>query len=324
MRPKNIAIILLNWNGKNDSLECLASLKKLNYPHYKIILADNGSVDNSIQILSALHPEILLVDNKKNLGFAEGNNRAILIALEMNFDYIVLLNNDTTVDPFFLDAFLSLDAQHPRHILGGKICLYSQPDLLDHLGGTWDKSKAAFNLLGYRKKAHLFLEDYLVDYVTGCCLFASREIFEKVGLLDARFFLYWEESDFCQRAKKLGFLSKVCSQAKIFHKVSASFIGGKPHTSYFYWRNRLLYTEKNLPLHELICAWLCIFIPSIFKLIRHYFLLHLQQIFTRLFKPGNKEKKQEQILIIKASLSGIKDYLLRRFYEGPSWIFKKN
>lgn len=324
MKQKQIAIILLNWNGKQDTLECLASLKKLTYPFHKIFIADNGSTDDSIESFSKNYPEIEIIDNKTNLGFAEGNNRAIQLALQKEFDYILLLNNDTIVDPFFLDAFLKLDALYPHHVLGGKIHLYSQPHLLDHLGGNWNLAKAEFNLIGYREEASLYSCPINVDYVTGCCLFASREIFEKVGFLDARFFLYWEESDFCQRAKNLGYFSKVCPEAKIFHKVSASFIGGKPHTNYFYWRNRFLFAEKNLSLKDLFFVWCFVFIPSMTKLVRHYILQYLQYGLAHFFWPHKKEKKLERIKLLKASLYGVKDYFFRKFFNGPSWIFKKN
>ena len=93
MSEKKIAIILLNWNGKQDTLECLASLKKLTHPLFSIFLADNGSQDGSISSFKTLHPDITLVDNKMNLGFAEGNNKAIECALYQDFDYLLLLNN---------------------------------------------------------------------------------------------------------------------------------------------------------------------------------------------------------------------------------------
>lgn len=320
---KQIAIILLNWNGKKDTLECLFSLKKVSYPHYAIFIADNGSTDDSISTFSKNFPDVRIIDNQCNLGFAEGNNRAIQKALQEEFDYILLLNNDTIVDPCFLDAFLNLDALYPNHILGAKIHLYSQPHLLDHLGGNWNLSKAEFNLIGYREEASFYSSSINLDYVTGCCLFASRKIFEKVGLLDARFFLYWEESDFCQRAKNLGYFSKVCPEAKVFHKVSASFIGGKPHTNYFYWRNRFLFAEKNLARKDLLFVWCFVFIPSIIKLARHYILQHFQYFLAHLFWPHKKEKKLERIKLLKTSLCGVKDYFLRKFYNGPSWIFKK-
>jgi len=100
----HIAIILLNWNGKSDTLECLASLESLDYSCYEIILADNGSSDGSLEEISITYPHVTLIDNKTNLGFAEGNNRAITYALTKGFDAIFLLNNDTVVDPHILQA----------------------------------------------------------------------------------------------------------------------------------------------------------------------------------------------------------------------------
>jgi GT2 family glycosyltransferase len=324
MSEKKIAIIVLNWNGKQDTLECLASLKKLTYPLFSIFLADNGSQDDSISSFKTLYPDVILIDNKVNLGFAEGNNKAIQCALDQGFDYLLLLNNDTTVDAQLLEAFLESEKKFPGDIFGGKVHLYSTPDYLDHLGGIWNLSKGEFELIGCRKKASDFCETLSLDYVAGCCLFASKEVFKKVGFLDPRFFLYWEESDFCYRAKQLGIYSKVCPQAKIYHKVSASFTGGKPHSSYFYWRNRFLFAEKNLNPKDLLYAWLLVFIPSIMKLVRHYMLQNMQYFFSKCFHKNKLPNKTDQIKLTKASLVGVKDYVLRRFYNGPSWIFKKN
>lgn len=324
MSPKKVAIIILNWNGLQDTLECLTSLQQLRYRYFKIFLADNGSTDHSLSKIGALFPDVHLIDNKENLGFAEGNNRAILVALEQNFDCILLLNNDTTVDPHLLDAFLNLHALYPTHILGAQVHLFARRDLLDHLGGLWNSKKAAFDLIGYREQASLYASSIELDYVTGCCLFASKEVFHQVGFLDPRFFLYWEESDFCQRAKRLGIFCRSCPEAHIYHKVSASFVGGKPHAQYFFWRNRFLFTEKNLAKKEQFFIWLTIFSPEILKMARHYLLVQLQLFFALCLRKNSVEKKRQHLLLIQASLCGVKDYLLRRFYQGPSWIFKKN
>ena len=171
-----IAIILLNWNGKKDTLECLHSLTHLTYQHYKVIVADNGSTDDSIQSISSLYPDVILIDNKKNLGFAEGNNRAITYALNNHFDGLLLLNNDTIVDPSLLDAFVSTAQKHPKAILGAKVYLYSQRDTLDHFGGSWNPHKAHFDLVGHRQQEdHTSWEHpFEIDYICGCALFLQR------------------------------------------------------------------------------------------------------------------------------------------------------
>lgn len=321
----HIAIIILNWNGKKDTLECLESLKHLDYTDYEIIVADNGSADGSIETLSSLYPTITILNNKSNLGFAEGNNKAIQYVLKKPFDALLLLNNDTIVDPSLLKSFVTLSEKHPKSILGAKVYLYSQRTCFDHFGGNWNLKKGQFDLVGHRKEEDKisFETPFTIDYVCGCTLFARVSAFKEVGLLDPRFFLFWEESDFCFRAKRLGYEILVCPQAKIWHKVSASFVGGKMHTTYFWWRNRLLFLEKNLSFKEKCNVYTHAVIPEIFKLTKHHLMKSLQYLLLKLLHSPKCPEKKEKLLQSKSALCGIRHYFIRRFYNGPSWIFSR-
>jgi GT2 family glycosyltransferase len=321
----HIAIILLNWNGKKDTIECLESLKGLTYKNYTVIIADNGSSDDSLTMLSSLYPQHLFLDNQANLGFAEGNNRAILYALEKGFDALLLLNNDTVVDPSFLTAFVDLAAKHPKSILGAKPYLYSTPTHFDHFGGYWNPEKGSFDLVGNRlQEDNLSFEaPFELDYVCGCALFAKAEAFKELGVLDPRFFLFWEESDFCFRAKKQHYRILFCPQAKLWHKVSASFVGGKKHTTYFWWRNRLLFIEKHFSLSQICSLYIHSILPEIFKLMRHHLILYLHYGFYILFRSSKRVEKKEKLSLSSSALCGIRHYFMRRFYNGPSWIFAK-
>lgn len=317
----HIAIILLNWNGKNDTLECLASLEKIQDDHYTIIVADNGSHDGSLDAFEKAFPNVIYVDNKTNLGFAGGYNEAIKFALSQNFDAFFLLNNDTIVDPHILTAFRKAAKQHPNSLFGAKIYLYSKRDTFDHFGGIWNPKKAQFDLIGYRE-----IEDNStwntyseVDYICGCAIFATKDVFEKVGLFDPRFFLFWEEGDFCFRAKALNYQLLICPEAKLWHKVSASFVGGKAHTTYFWWRNRLLWMEKHVGFKSYFTQ----LTKEIVKLLKHTLLLHLQCLFISKSNTSKLEKKQDQLKRHHAALQGVGHYFSRQFYNGPSWLFKK-
>ena len=320
-----ICIVLLNYNGKNDTLECIDSLKKLNHDNYDILLVDNGSSDNSLSEIKAKHSDILFLDNIKNLGFAEGNNRGIAFALE-KYDALLILNNDTIVDKNLLRSFEDFSKENPKSVLGAKIYQYYNRDLFDHIGGMWNPRKAKFDLVGagFKEDHKSFESPISLDYICGCALFAKTEAFKSIGLFDPRFFLFWEESDFCKRAKANGFDVQLCPSAKLWHKVSASFTGGKPHTTYFWWRNRLLWMEKNLSRPDFFLSFLKILTPEIFKLLRHRILKYFQLFFVNKKKnPQSFQKKTDFLLTNKAALSGIKDYFSRSFFEGPSWIFKK-
>jgi GT2 family glycosyltransferase len=131
-----IAIVVLNWNGKQDTLACLATLSQLHYPHREVIVVDNGSTDGSVDAIRAQFPHDHLLENGENLGFAEGNNVGIRFALQRDADMVFLLNNDTVVAPDILDHFVAQFASSPDvGILGANICLFDQRETLDHLGG---------------------------------------------------------------------------------------------------------------------------------------------------------------------------------------------
>lgn len=321
----HVAIIVLNWNGKKDTLECLESLQQLDYIDYEIIIADNGSSDDSLRTFSSLYPKITLINNKKNLGFAEGNNKALEYVLQRSFDAALLLNNDTTVSPSLLKEFVKLSKQYPKSILGAKVYLHSQKTVFDHFGGNWNLSKGEFDLVGHREKENFLSWEnpFEIDYVCGCSLFARTSAFKEIGLLDPKFFLFWEESDFCFRAKQLGYTILVCPQAKIWHKVSASFVGGKPHTIYFWWRNRLLFIEKNLSLKEKVSVYFHSVIPEIFKLTKHHIIKSFQYLLLSLLHSKKRFEKKQKLLESKSALCGIRHYFIRRFYNGPVWIFTK-
>lgn len=315
-----IAIIILNWNGKKDTLACLASLEKITYSNYEVILVDNGSKDDSVAVFQKEYPHLTLIETGKNLGFAGGNNPGIEHALKQGAEYIFLLNNDTVVAPDILDAFIN-DASS-GDVLGAKLYLHSHPDIFDHFGGMWKKEKAAFELIGNRIQddGKSWESPFELDYVCGAAFFIKRKVIETIGLLEPKFFLIWEESDFCFRAKKAGFSVKACPQAKVWHKVSASFVGGKPHSTYFWWRGRMLWIKRNCSLAEKWHLYFKVLFPEICHLIK------LQIIKTPLVFFSSKNKKGERKRNLRkrnAALAGVRDFFLNRFGSGPSWIYKK-
>ena len=318
-----ISILILNWNGKKDTLACLDSIKKLSYPSLEVIVIDNGSSDDSVETIQNQFPECTLISTGSNLGFAEGNNVGIRLALERGADYVLLLNNDTVVAPDLLEQMMNTFSLYPQAgILGAKIFLFESQETLDHLGGMWNKKKGVFELVGLREKGILWDTPQEIDYACGACFLIKREVIEKIGLLEPRFFLIWEESDFCFRARKAGFITLTCPTAHIWHKVSASFVGGKPHSTYFWWRNRLLWIERNSPRSEKWNLYCKVLIPDALHLFKLHLIKSVQLFVLRTFrKKTSTQKKEEFLLKNRAALCGIKDYCLRRFGNGPSWIY---
>jgi GT2 family glycosyltransferase len=323
--PK-ISIVILNWNGKKDTIECLSSLENLNYSNYDIVVVDNGSTDDSIEVIKSNFPNIILIENKKNLGFAEGNNVGVDFALKNGADYLFLLNNDTIVDKDILSEYVNaMNAQKNAGILGAKILRYDKRDIIDHLGGKWNGKKAEFESFANGEKDSDQYDDMkLVDYVCGCAIFVKREVFETIGNLEPRFFLIWEESDFCYRAKKANFEIWTAPKAKLYHKISQSFTGGKPQMQYYWWRNRLFWIERNLNTKDKLSIYFKTIFPEIVHLFKLFFLKTCQKYLHNLFSPKkNNEKRSTKLLRYKAGCKGVMDYVLRNFYQGPSFLTKK-
>lgn len=253
-QPK-VAILILNWNGKKDTLECLESLTLLKYKNYQTAVIDNGSNDDSVEAIMKQYPQTTVLQTNANLGYAGGNNVGISWAIDNNFDYIFLLNNDTIVDPYLINSLITSEQkQHNKSILGAKIYFYDKPNTLWFAGGRWLKQFNRFEHIGYGSTDNINFNNLNeVDYITGCALFASAATFKDVGLLDEQFFLTYEETDWCYRARKKGYKCFVVPDAKLWHKVSSSFGGAEsPLVIYFMTRNKLLWGKKHLTYQAIL------------------------------------------------------------------------
>lgn len=321
---EKISIIVVNWNGLKDTLKCLDSLHQLNYFNYEIIIVDNGSSDDSITVIKESFPHIQIIETKKNLGFAGGNNVGIKKALENKADYIFLLNNDTIVDKNICLNFVSfIKNNNKAGILGARIYKMNQMDYIDHQGGKWNQNIAEFE--SYNSKSNENLNDNRqVDYVTGCAFFIKKEVVETIGFLEEKFFLMWEETDYCYRAKKKGFEIWAIPSAIIWHKVSSSFIGGKPHTHYYWWRNRLFWINRNLSNKEKKHLFKTILLKEIAHIFKLNFIKSIEYYFIKHSKSKKIEEKKLRLLCYKAGCKGILDYYFNKFGEGPSWLISIN
>jgi len=252
MKP-SVFIIILNWNGLADTLECLESLKKITYPNHKIIIIDNGSRNNEAKIIKEKYPEIHLIKNEKNEGFAEGNNIGIRYAQKEGADYILMLNNDTVVAPDFLDILIDYAENHKDvGIVGPKMFYYNSDKI-------WFNGAKLYPLIGLFRHLESGLKDSqskiktprVVDYISGSCLLIKKEVIEKIGLIYTPFFAYYEETDWCFRARRAGYKNLVIPQSIIWHKVSASAgERGKNNLNsfqaYYYARNSRFFAKRNL------------------------------------------------------------------------------
>lgn len=297
--PK-VAIIILNWNGWKDTIECLESLYQINYPSYDVIVVDNGSKDNStlklkefcegkikvdseffeynpnnkpIYVIEYTREQVEKIDrdfkkekyflklpsnkklrlilNERNYGFVEGNNIAIRYALKvLNPDYILLLNNDTVVDPNFLTELIRVAEDDEKiGVVGPKIYYYDfngRKDIIWFAGGVSDVKNGKFYhfMIGRPNTKDTRIKE--VDFITGCCMLIKKTVFGRIGLLDIIYFAYCEDIDFSLRAKRDGFKIVYVPIAVIWHKVSATGKGAfSPKKAYYKYRNTIILTKKH-------------------------------------------------------------------------------
>lgn len=264
---KKVALVILNWNGGEMTLDCLRSVLaiKKNKLALEIIVVDNGSTDNSVEELKERYPQVRLIKNKDNLGFAEGNNVGIKAALASGADWVCLLNNDTRVSPDFLvELVKAAEDDSQIGIVGGKIYFekghefhrerYRQKDLgkvIWYAGGEMDWPNVYATHRGMDEvDSGQYENETKTEYVNGCLMLVKKEVFEKVGLLDPKYYLYFEENDFCQRAKKAGFRLLYAPKAVIWHLNAGSSASGSSLHDYFLTRNRLLFGFRWAPFRS--------------------------------------------------------------------------
>ena len=249
MQPK-VNIIILNWNGYNDTYELLESLKKISYENYKIILIDNNSSQTDVEnLMENSNENIQIVLNNENLGFAGGNNVGIKLSLQQNADYILLINNDTIVEPDFLEILVEkIEKNNRAGIIAPQINFYNNPKRIWSTGGKINKIRGAGFIYSNNLRMQNKENNVKINFVSGCCMLIKKEVFQKIGLFDENFFLYIEDTDFCYRTKNFGFDICVLPDSKIYHKVNSSTKNNYQTLPLYYaTRNRLYFAWKNFP-----------------------------------------------------------------------------
>jgi hypothetical protein len=222
--PK-VVVIVLTWNGKALTMACLESLEALEYANAFVIVVDNASTDGTVEAVRKAYGErVAIVENPENLGFSRGNNAGIRRALDAGADFVLLLNNDTVVDPALVGRLVEVIAGSGEiGIVGPKIYYASPPDRIWFAGGEVFLSRGVSRHIGIRERdtgRYDTIRD--VDYVTGCALMARREVFDTNGYLDPVFAAYYEDTDFCMRARRSGFRVVYVPEGKVWHKISSS------------------------------------------------------------------------------------------------------
>ena len=246
-QPK-VIVIILSWNRLNDTLECLESVKKIDYQNFDTIVVDNGSTDGSVEVVGKRYSDIILIRNERNLGFAVGNNIGIEKAMEMGGDYVFLLNNDATIDAACLHELVETSESDSRiGAVGPKILLYQDSTRVWYAGGEILFREAISVSRGlFKKDCPSYNTMREVSFITGCAMLVKRSVIEKVGQFDPEYISYMEDTDWCWRIRQKGFKLLYVPSARVYHKVSQSF-GSPPYnekTMYMLGRNAVLFVKK--------------------------------------------------------------------------------
>jgi GT2 family glycosyltransferase len=259
MKPL-VCIVVLNYNGWQDTVECLTSLERLDYPNYQVVVVDNASCDGSEEKIRKRYADVTVIQSGANLGFAGGNNVGIRHALEHGADYVWLLNNDTVVEPHALHHLVErMRAEPDIGMCGSKLIYYHHRGVVQALGGArYNKWFGVAVHLGQNRSALDPVDaaevERSLDYVTATSMLVSRRFLEDIGLMNESYFLYFEEIDWALRAKgryRLAFAER----SVVYHKEGRS-IGSNNHTpqskSYladcYSLKNRLAVTKTFFPL----------------------------------------------------------------------------
>lgn len=306
------AIIVLHYGSVEDTLRCLKSLEGLtNADDIVVYVVDNGTDKLNKNMLRELSIKYKFIKNKENLGYAGGNNVGIRQALKDNNRYILLLNNDATVDPKLLTELQGVIEKENVGI-AGCVITYTGSKKIWFAGGILNRTLC---LTMHKRMNQLFQpgkapKTSSVDFITGAALLTKREVFKKVGLLPENYFLYWEDVDFCFKAAGKGYKCVLLNKPLVKHSVSAA--SGKrgsnalsPMRAYYYSRNPFIFMKENhLPLTTGILGQLLIHLPYSMLMLSSFdsfkaYLKGLAEGLAYILMPVNKQqsgKSQTRII----------------------------
>jgi GT2 family glycosyltransferase len=294
-----VATVVLNWNGKYDTLPCLRSLEEQEGVEVKIILVDNGSVDNCIFEVSQQFPDAVVIENGENLGYAEGNNVGIKYALDQGFQYIMVINNDTILAAQCISSLVKDLELHPDAAAAvPKSFYFEPPETIYFAGGRISRDGSTLHIgIGKRDgpKYNLACD---TEWLTGCAILFRSTSLQEVGLFERKYYLLYEDVDWSLRARRKGYRLRFVPGAKLWHKTSPSF--GRtwsPFYLYYYTRNNFLWIERNFSLQERPRLYY-----SALKRALDIAVLRTKKLSLR-----------DKYLIQRSVWKGIFDYVFRRF-----------
>lgn len=254
-----VVTLVLNTNRRDDTLACLASLRTMTYPT-EIVVIDNVSTDGSVEAIRGAYPDVTILETGTRMGYTTGNNFGFAHVLDaMDADAVFVLNEDTIAEPDMLEHLVAeFEAMERKAVIGPEVRYADEPELVWCAGGGIDWQR------GYTVNLEIDTVTKGVDrapfdapFIVGCAMLIPIAALRIVGGFDPRYFIYWEEVDWCVRAQKAGYRMRVVPASVLYHKVPRHAAGPTPRVLYYLTRNRLLFLRKHLPWYRqpLSLAW---------------------------------------------------------------------
>ena len=241
-----VVVVILNTNRRDDTLACLASLALSPYPAQEVLVVDNASTDGSLEAIGSAYPAVHTLPLSENRGYAGNNNTGIEWALEHGADWVLVLNEDTVLAPDCVARLVEAGTNCARiGIVGPTVYHFDEPGVIQSAGGTFSQRWLPLHRGQNQPDSGQFTQAEAVDWLSGCALLVNHALIEEVGVLDERFFIYWEEVDWCLRAREAGWRLLHAPRARLWHKgVQRQYQPG-PSVTYYSTRNRLLVLAKH-------------------------------------------------------------------------------
>lgn len=302
--PK-VAVVILNWNGRYFLEKFLPSVYNSTYPNIEFILGDNASTDDSVEFVRSNFPQIHIIQNEQNLGFAGGYNK---ILEQVDAEYYVLLNSDVEVSPSWIEPVIAMMMKGAYVVAQPKIRAFHQKEYFEHAGaagGYMDSYGYPFCrgriLNTLELDSGQYDDEKEIFWATGAALFIKSDVWKEVKGFDADFFAHMEEIDLCWRLKELGYKIGYCPNSTVYHVGGGTLKTSNPRKTYLNFRNNLVMLQKNLPFWTALWVILARLWLDLIALIQFLMLGKFkdawaisrahQYFFVRFFKNSSKRRK---------------------------------
>ena len=265
---KRLAYIVLNYNNFADTIECVESIKGALYSNYFIVIVDNNSTDMSYEKISNRYHEdgsIHMIKSEKNIGYAGGNNIGIKYAINNGADVVCVINNDTIIDKTTPTQCIEYLYSNANVAFVGPTILEFNESKVQSTGGIVNFKKGGARLLNHGAEIDSIRNNVECDFISGACLFFKAELVDEIGLIPENYFLFYEETEWCYKAKKAGHRNVCLSNVYIKHKGSVTIqkVGGL--SDYLLHRNRVVFAKRNVDTKfNYLCFLLYIYLEALY------------------------------------------------------------